>query len=355
MNVAIIAANSPTYMPYLRLYTDRLDRWGISYTIFDWYRAEQPPKQLMHNERAFVFNAPGGDVRSWLGYVAYRRFLRRTLSSTQFDIVLYLGLQTTALVSPSCHGRPYLIDIRDYSHESNWMYRRHSAQVLRDATFVAVSSPRFKEWLPTTCQPVMFHNVSDTRISSSAVNMNTKEGLVLYVGAIGYYKSSMGWIKELAGDSRFSIRVAGAGPGAQKLQRSCERLGLTVAFTGYYRPDEKDGIIHPAEYLTAIYGSDTPIVRTALPNKLYDAAILRKPLVVSAHTYLGEIVTGYDLGVVYPSANGRTLGDELTAFRVKMKSGAFNAGAKRFISSVQKEIEAFDLQLFAVMQKLKLK
>jgi glycosyltransferase involved in cell wall biosynthesis len=353
MNIAIITANSPGYMPYLRIYTDLLDQWRISYTIFDWYRAESPG-QFGQNERAFVFTAPGGNVRSWLGYVAYRRFLRKALSTTQFDAVLYFGLQTTAIVPPSFHGRPYLVDIRDYSHESNFMYRRHTSSILRDSLFVAVSSPQFKEWLPITCQPVVCHNVTADRLSSSVANAIAKEGLVLYVGAIAYYRPSLDWIKELAPDSRFSIRVAGLGPCAWELQRSCEKLGLGVSFTGYYRPDQKDGIIHPAEYLTAIYGNDSPNVRTLLPNKLYDAAILGKPLVVSAGTYLGEVVADYDLGIVYPSARGKSLGNELIDLRAKVKSGAFHDGAKRFILNVEREIEIFQMRLLAVMQNLKL-
>ena len=51
------------------------------------------------------------------------------------------------------------------------------------------------------------------------------------------------------------------------------------------------------DMINDVYGSNSIEVTTALPNKLYDALIFKKPMLVSKNTYLSSIVDAYNLGV----------------------------------------------------------
>jgi hypothetical protein len=70
-----------------------------------------------------------------------------------------------------------------------------------------------------------------------------------------------------------------------------------VVFTGPFANEDKSGLYKQIDMINAIYGSKSILVTTALPNKLYDGIIFKKPILAAKGTYLGEIVEKEKLGI----------------------------------------------------------
>ena len=105
---------------------------------------------------------------------------------------------------------------------------------------------------------------------------------------------------------------------------------------GKFNNSEKPSLYKQIDFVNAVYGYDTLITTTALPNKLYDCAIFKKPIIVSANTYLAEIVQRYDLGFAFDHKNDNLL-DVLNDYLRRFDENTFKKGCDKFLRDVKKE------------------
>ena len=68
-------------------------------------------------------------------------------------------------------------------------------------------------------------------------------------------------------------------------------------FKGEFNNKDKPEIYKDIDIINALYGNESLEVQTALPNKLYDAIVFKKPMIVSKGTYLSELVEKYKIGI----------------------------------------------------------
>ena len=71
----------------------------------------------------------------------------------------------------------------------------------------------------------------------------------------------------------------------------------SVSFVGKYDNSQKPELYKNIDIINSIYGDDSLEVTTALPNRLYEACLFKKPIISSKGTYLGQIIEQYHLGV----------------------------------------------------------
>lgn len=70
-----------------------------------------------------------------------------------------------------------------------------------------------------------------------------------------------------------------------------------VEVHGKFNNGDKPTIYENIDIINSIYGDFSLEVTTALPNRLYDALLFKKPILASKGTYLGEIVEKYSVGL----------------------------------------------------------
>ena len=118
-----------------------------------------------------------------------------------------------------------------------------------------------------------------------------------YIGYVNYYQVNTKLIDILRGNPKYALQYSG------KIAASCplkDYVGIDetdVTFTGPYSNDDKAKLYKQIDMINAIYGSKSLLVTTALPNKLYDAVLYRKPIIAAKGTYLAEIVEAEGIGL----------------------------------------------------------
>lgn len=164
-------------------------------------------------------------------------------------------------------------------------------------------------------------NVPDLNAFKSYEKKKGGEFTVGYVGVLRYIdqmKLLVDAVTEL-GD----IDVVFSGEAATKeegddIKRYCAG-NERVSFTGQYNYDaDIAGIYSRFDCVYAVYDASNPNVRIALPNKLYESVVCGLPLIVSAGTYLSEIVERYGIGVAVDPNDVESLREALS---VMMKRG----------------------------------
>lgn len=344
MKVALIGHTERNYLPFLEKYLAFLKDRGISADCYFWER-ERP---LPDAPGEFHFYRPeqGGMTDKLTGYLAYRHYLKTQLSRRTYDrLILLTTLPGVLLADLLCREYPgrYLLDIRDYSFESFPPYRRLVGKLIRKSFFTAISSPGFRRFLPESPRLLVNHNLPVGLTPAETAQPLPADAPVCigFVGLVRYFKENAALLRGLKNHPRFLLSYKGKAVPGCDLAGFCRLEGIeNVRFSGKFANGDKASLYRDVGMVNALYGADSPEVTTALPNRLYEACLLKKPVLTSKGTYLGEVVTGYGLGVALGLTGddpARVLEDWLSRFDPVV----FTAACNRFLEDAAKDEAVF--------------
>lgn len=346
MRVCILGASSLRYVPYLQIYTSMLDELGIAYEIAYWDRhGEDGERPGFHRYGEIARSSGIGLIPQYFGF---RQFVRRLPGIDRFDLFIVLGMQIGVFLADFLAGRRYILDVRDFSHEHNPIYGLVSSRVVSGAEMVAISSPGFLAWLPGKSRPVVSHNLPAIADAAVAATGLPGSRVISFIGGVRYLKPNMDIIQHMLQMCDWSLVFHGSGPDAGALKSFAGENGVAnVSFTGPFRPEEKNGFYRATDFVLSLYGAETINERTLLPNRLYEACINRRPIIVSAGTYLADVVIRYGLGVVVDE-DMSGLRERLEAYFSQDVFSRFIAGCDRFLRDVRSENERFKDRFYRI-------
>jgi len=145
----------------------------------------------------------------------------------------------------------------------------------------------------------MKYNYESHINSDYVINKDHKEAIVIaYIGLVDYFSTNVKLIDALKNNTNYKLQYSGIVSSNCKIIEYVKTEKIdNVIFTGPFNNEDKPQIHKKVDMINALYGNDNLIVTTALPNKLYDAIIYRKPIIVSKGTYLGEVVENFKIGI----------------------------------------------------------
>lgn len=118
------------------------------------------------------------------------------------------------------------------------------------------------------------------------------------VGFIGWmrYKDQLRMLIDAASKSRCSVLFAGADGEGLEFKEYCKNYSYVQYLGSFNYNDKIRELYDMVDCIYAVYDADLTNVRIALPNKLYEAILCEKPIIVAKNTYLGELVNEYGIG-----------------------------------------------------------
>lgn len=338
MKVAIIAFNSLKYSPYVRTYSDWLDKRGVEYDLIYPDRAD-----LRENLGSVTYRIGWNAGKSKIiNFLKFRKEAIKLLKKNKYDFVFVLTTFPAVLLSGFLarhyRGR-YLVDVRDYTYEHNGFYYRREKRALDFAAMRVISAPGFKNFLPEG-DYVFCPNISDL-YRTGLRNFKRNGGCSLtigYVGTIAYPKKCKSLIDFIAKDERFRFEFFGNENGDMPVSAYVKELGCDrINCHGAYAPNEKAGIIEGVDLLFNVYGNESMIVKYALSNKLYDAMYFKKPLLVSPDTEM--LREGADFA--FPCDFSEGMLDRLYEWYFALDGEAFDGYGSAYISKTYSELDGF--------------
>lgn len=200
--------------------------------------------------------------------------------------------------------RKYILDIRDYTYEKYGFYLRTVHQLIDNSFFTAISSRGFKRFLGDKDKMVVNHNISNFE-NIEGIPSLTKDKKVInigFVGAIRYFDENIALIQNLP-PSNYHFVYHGLEIADCHLEEFCKNKNLSnVEFAGAFKNEEKHTLYKEIDIINSLYGNLTMEVQSALPNRLYDALIFKKPIITTEGTYLTEVVEKYGIGFSLPGS-----------------------------------------------------
>ena len=277
-----------------------------------------------------------------LGYIGAIRHIGHVLDSRQYDGIIFLETHSAVACSWLLNKRyekKFIVEVRDYTYEHLPLYRAIEKQLFRKAAFVAISSDAYKHFLPEG-EYVLAHNLSFFDEKDIQDQLNRRRGNndcyeLTFVGTIRFLDINKRLLDTFKNDSRFILAYYGVG--SDELKRYCIGAGIhNVKFGGAFPKEKTLHMYENASIINNVYGSNDPRLDYALSNKLYHAAQLRLPILVSQNTYMEEVTRQYGLGLSI-NWNDTNIPDSLFKQLKSLDYKALEDGCNSFLAQCESD------------------
>jgi len=291
-------------------------------------------------------------LKKILGYIQFSSFVKQRLSKYNYDLVICLqsiGGVCNVRVLLKHYKKKYIIDIRDYSIEGIPIIRNIEYKLLKNSCMNVISSNGYKHFLPKDCHYQLVHNYTDIdcEIRKRIISRERKPPYALsYIGLIRFQEQNKRIIDLFANDNRFTINFIGKN--ALELQSYVtERNIKNVNLVDQFPPEQTLNYYAQTDAILNIYGNHTPLLDYALSNKLYYAAALHIPILVSKDTYMEKISieSGFGIAIEFGDSN---IKDKLYKYIVGTNQDDFAKQCDSFITKVNNDNILFSKALYNI-------
>ena len=347
MKFLIIAFFPKTMVPYAGQYENEIKAQNNDFDILFWDRFVDAPLEKRNNEYVFHCKCTlgGNRIKKIYPFYLFRKTVIRIINKNRYDKLIILstlpGVLLCSLLLKRYKGK-FILDIRDYTYEKYGFYRRVVQDLIEKSYFTAISSRGFKSFLGENKKLIINHNISNLlAVTDKATLFKEKKEIIIgFIGSIRYFEENVRLINELANGTRYRLFYAGSVSAGCDLKGYCRSKGYNnVCFSGVFQNYEKPFLYQKVDFINALYGNQLEEVQTALPNKLYDCLLFKKPILVSEGTYLAEVVKKYDIGLALSSKDSYL--DKITEYVDAFDSQKFSNSAKKLLQIVEKEQKAY--------------
>lgn len=340
MKVAVIAFNNIRISPYVKIYTEWLQKKEIEYDLI--YLDREGVVERLGASSVYPIPFCGGN--KFFAFMRFTGAVKKILKRNKYDFLFVMPTFSAVLLSRFISKRykgKYIVDIRDKTHEDNRFYFARERRAIENSAMNVISSKGYYSFLPKG-EYVFSPNVSATsRVPE--YKFTRKEDVPLsiaYVGCISRTALYKRLIEKVLKDDRFEVDLYGSEvlrPGVTSVADYVKTLGTNkVRFHGAYKPEEKAEIVKSIDILINIYGSDG--MRVAMANKFYDSMYFKKPMISEAgsvmHKECGDFTFAFDI------EDDAAL-DNLYEWYMNLDGEAYDRFADGYLEGAYADLDAF--------------
>ena len=314
--IGIIVPGNKKYTPYIQNYIEILDKEHSNYRIMSWNKTGIQEDRI---DLSFNYTVKDSDrKRMFLGYMRFIKACKKYIRDNKIDKLIILTAAPAFFL-----GLPflrkfkmnYLLDIRDDSPFIR-KFPNLFKKICGMAKSVIVSSREFSSWTGRTT--VLCHNVDleqlRIHIDDTPTYILNSPIRIVFAGLMIEEQCNVEILKAFKEDSRFVHYYIGRDcTGKNLIKRFVDEEHMkNVFFEGAYNKEEIIDIYREKADLINIFRAKTTVNRNALPNKLYEAVLAGKPLVVFEHNKaIAQYTNEYNLGIVLPEELNCSINDYL--------------------------------------------
>ncbi len=352
--VNMFSKNESSYTEY---YLNELRDSGLSYesVYFERYNMDA---EVGDNEILFKEYCPtGGSKLKKIGtMLRYASFVRKTIKEGSYKGLIVFTTVPAVMIQDILTRKfrqKYILDIRDYTHESNRAYFKMVKNLIDCAFGTVISSRGFLRFLPENRKYYVTHNIAmENPDNYCAKEIDPENIRIGFVGSIRYFDENSKLISQFKDEEGCSLEYYGTFSQGCDLRAYCEKENVdNVHFHGRFNNSEKKNIYQNIDIINSIYGVKGLETTTAVPNRLYDAAIYKCPIIVSENTYLAEIVEKYGLGFAV-DVHSENVADRLREYLKTFDSEAFADSCAQFLDDVNNDMSEQKQMIRAFVRKM---
>ncbi|WP_342436967.1 glycosyltransferase family 4 protein [Paenibacillus sp. FSL L8-0436] len=141
----------------------------------------------------------------------------------------------------------------------------------------------------------VIHNSPETDFESNPMFKENSKKRIVYVGILSEDRLLMEIVRSIAGSDIVELHIGGFGFLEREIKEYSEKYS-NIFFYGKLRYSDTLKLEDNCDILIAVYNPQIPNHKYSSPNKLYEAMMLGKPIIVAKETGIDELVDLYELG-----------------------------------------------------------
>lgn len=351
MKVLIFDSTALNQAPYMDYYKQVLVNKNIDYKICTWDKYSDGEPIIENNIITIRMKWHKGK-RKYYDFFRVASQLQTIIEKGQYTHLVLVNTVWAMLLRRLLLNKfsgKYVIDIRDYKCELAPGYKFFLKKLIDKSFFTTISSGGFRSFLPNSKKIIPNHNITNVENSFVIPTLfpYKKNVRIGFLGYIRYREENEMIIRHISKEKRFSLYYGGVYAKSCPINEDSRLEFSNITYGGSFQNQEKVILYKDIDMIHSVYGSNDIARSTLLPNRLYDAIIFKKPMLVSPNTYLSNIIEKYDLGIsidLYDENFIKKLSDYIDSF----SSEKFICGANRYMKQVVDEQELFkkNIQLF---------
>lgn len=352
--IAIVGFHNLHLMQFLYKYTEILDKYNVEYDVLYWERDEvQYPIKFngIPIKYSYVTSNYTSKRKKILGYLKCRSFFIKKIKENQYDRIILLTTQTAIALSPLVLKRyrnRFIFDFRDLTMEKNPIYRYVEMQLIKQSSFVAISSPGFIDVLQKDHQYIISHNCKNLEFNSGSLSKKIPLRMTFW-GIVRQEDYQKKICDKFGNDNRFELYYHGEGC-TMSLANYCEKHKYdNIKFTGRYYPEDIPDFAEKTDILLNLYENEGK-QEYALTVKLYDAVRYHIPMLISKGSYMERYLKEYsfakaiDLNSVDNS--------EIIGWYSQLKEENLIKDFECFVKQVYRDDEVFEEKLMKFIRNI---
>ena len=343
MKVGLICFAEREYIPYVENYINVLNKLNINYKAIFWNRSLNG--DTIHDDNNIFLNIKcqhgSGKLSKIIPILSYKFKVENIIDRENFSHLIILTTQPAFLIHDKLfkeYKNKYILDIRDYTYEEIGFYKKIVNKLIENSYFTAISSKGFLRFLDPNKKILYAHNITneEAEVSSYKPIDITKKINIGFVGSVRYFNENSKLITTLD-NRRFVLSYVGFRHFDCDLEGFCKKNNISnVYFKGKFNNNEKPNIYKDIDIINSLYGSQSLEVTTLIPNRLYDALLYKKPILVSKGTYLAEVVTSKGIGLAVDVFDD-DLNNVILDYVNNLNYLNFDSNVKKYFNEIIKE------------------
>lgn len=175
--------------------------------------------------------------------------------------------------------------------------------LIRKISIIILTSPYFYSEYYIKLIPkekvLIIPNVPSVRLitKEKSLGLQYGKGGDITIGFIGSvrYKEELLELINVSPELGLQVQISGVGKDFEELFEYSKGLG-NINFTGPYDYKGIEDLYSRIDLVYSVYNVEKANVKLALPNRLYEAILFEKPILVAKNTILADFVEKYDIG-----------------------------------------------------------
>ena len=345
--IAILSAVNIKHMSLISLYTNILKEKGISYDIIymDKYGEveETGAKNVYRFENKIDHN--WSRRKKIIRHFRFFGYAKRVLEKNKYDFIIVwndIAITMFGLYLATRWRGKYCLNVRDYNGEKKWYIFRIFENAVSGSAFTTISSEGFKSFLPKH-DYISLYSYNDSLLSEIVPRSRKQEQgkpiRISFVGNVRFFPVNRKLVDSFKNDSRFELHYHGTN--AEQIESYARNVGAeNVVCSGTFPIADTKQYLEETDIVNNIFGNGTYGVRTLTSIRLFHAAYLNIPIMVSSGTYMQEVVDKYGIGYVVEDID-EYLPDKVFDWYSNLSQEELNKGAKMLLNEAEEANAAF--------------
>lgn len=350
MRIFIFDSTDLNRAPYLKFYTDKFDEHNIDYIVCSWDKFNNGPLTkdgkewiIHHKWHSKIFK-----IRDFVYVAKIIKNIIKQERITHLIIINTIWAMLLRKILINDFDQKYILDIRDYKCELIPGYRMALQSILNHSFFTTVSSLGFLEFLPKVAKKKIIpnHNISNDsfRFAFPTLTSTKRKICIGYLGYVRYMKENEKIIKHIKKSDEFQLYYCGQYAEDCRLDLKYNNQYSNIIIGNKFNNSDKPNLYREIDMIHSDYGNKDISVSTLLPNRLYDAVLFKKPIIVSPKTFLSSIVYKYHLGVAI-DLDDDCFNQKLLNYVRHFNQNIFITGCNDFLRVIKEQQNVFLSQI----------